>query len=234
VRDEQDAHPDPVPHRDQQLEDLRLDRHVQRGRRLVGDEDLRLARERHRDHHALAHPTGELVRIGVHPPPRVGDPDHLEHLDGTRGGRPPAAAAVAPHRLADLVPDGERGVQARHRLLEDHGDLVAAHVAQRPLVQGREVAILEPDASPRPPARRGRDQAEDGQPGHGLAGAGLADEPDDLAFGHRERHVAHDVGPAVVGREVDAEAVDVQQRAHVSPPSGSRGRARRAGRRRRG
>ena len=38
-----------------QLEDLRLDRHVERGGRLVGDEQLRIARERHRDHHALAH-----------------------------------------------------------------------------------------------------------------------------------------------------------------------------------
>jgi hypothetical protein len=40
----------------EQREDLRLDRHVERRRRLVGDEELRLARERHRDHHALAHP----------------------------------------------------------------------------------------------------------------------------------------------------------------------------------
>ena len=36
-----------------QVEDLLLDRHVERRRRLVGDQQLRLARDRHRDHHAL-------------------------------------------------------------------------------------------------------------------------------------------------------------------------------------
>src|SRR6185295_2512163 len=39
----------------QQIEDLRLNGHVQRGRRLVGEDELGVARERHRDHHALAH-----------------------------------------------------------------------------------------------------------------------------------------------------------------------------------
>ena len=48
-----------------QLENLRLNRDVERGRRLVGDEQLRLARQRHRNHHALAHAAGELVRIAV-------------------------------------------------------------------------------------------------------------------------------------------------------------------------
>ena len=45
-----------------QLDDLRLDRHVERGRGLVGDQDVRVVRERHRDHRALAHPARELVR----------------------------------------------------------------------------------------------------------------------------------------------------------------------------
>ena len=45
-----------------QLEDLRLDGNVERGRRLVGDEDGRAVHEGHRDHRALAHAAGELVR----------------------------------------------------------------------------------------------------------------------------------------------------------------------------
>ena len=35
------------------LDHLRLDRHVERSRRLVGDQELRLVRDRHRDHRAL-------------------------------------------------------------------------------------------------------------------------------------------------------------------------------------
>ena len=49
----------------EELEDLRLDRHVEGRRRLVGDQQLRLQRERHRDHHALAHAARELMRVGV-------------------------------------------------------------------------------------------------------------------------------------------------------------------------
>jgi hypothetical protein len=51
--------------RRKQLQNLRLDRHVERRRGLVGDEELRLTGERHGDHDALAHAAGELVRVIV-------------------------------------------------------------------------------------------------------------------------------------------------------------------------
>ena len=44
-------------------EDLRLDDHVERCRRLVGDEQLRPEHERERDHDPLPHPARELVRV---------------------------------------------------------------------------------------------------------------------------------------------------------------------------
>jgi hypothetical protein len=47
----------------EQPQDLRLDGHVQGGGRLVGDQQLRGAGQRDRDHHPLAHPAGELVRV---------------------------------------------------------------------------------------------------------------------------------------------------------------------------
>ena len=49
----------------QQFEDLRLDGDVERGGRLVRDQQRRLVAHAHRQHHALAHAAGELVRIGV-------------------------------------------------------------------------------------------------------------------------------------------------------------------------
>ena len=56
-----------------QVEDLRLDGDVERGGRLVGDQQGRIAGERRGDHHALAHAAGELVRVVVEPPLGVGD-----------------------------------------------------------------------------------------------------------------------------------------------------------------
>ena len=46
----------------EQVEDLRLDGDVERRGRLVGDQELGIAGERHGDHDALAHAAGELVR----------------------------------------------------------------------------------------------------------------------------------------------------------------------------
>jgi hypothetical protein len=48
-----------------QVEDLRLDGDVERGRRLVGDQQRRAAGQRHRDHRPLAHAARQLVRIIV-------------------------------------------------------------------------------------------------------------------------------------------------------------------------
>ena len=65
VGDEHDRHAEPLLQIGEQLEDLRLDRHVERGRRLVGDQHVGVVGERHGDHHALALAAGHLVRIGV-------------------------------------------------------------------------------------------------------------------------------------------------------------------------
>ena len=66
---------------DHQVEDLRLGRDVERRRRLVGDQQLRVARQRHGDDDALAHAAGELVRVVVDAPLGVGDADLAQQLD---------------------------------------------------------------------------------------------------------------------------------------------------------
>ncbi len=83
----------------QQLEDLRLHRHVERRGRLVGDQHVGVAGERHGDHHPLPLAAGELVRVGVDPPLGLGDADEAQELDdaraglGLRAGRDGSAAA---------------------------------------------------------------------------------------------------------------------------------------------
>ena len=86
VRDEQQRHAELAAQPRQQLEDLRLDGDVERGGRLVGDDERGPAGERHRDHHALPHAARHLVRIVVHAPLGIGDADEPEEL------RPPRRA----------------------------------------------------------------------------------------------------------------------------------------------
>ena len=86
-----------------QVEDPGLDRDVERRRRLVGDEHLRIARERHRDHHALPHPARELVRVLARAPLRRRDPHEVEQLDGARVAQRRATGrggAAGPRRSA--------------------------------------------------------------------------------------------------------------------------------------
>ena len=78
-----------------QVEDLRLDGDVERGGRLVGDQQSRIAGQRHRDHHALAHAAGELVRIFVDAPLGRGDADAPQQLDGALARLRRRAAAMA-------------------------------------------------------------------------------------------------------------------------------------------
>ena len=61
VGDEHDRHPVLLLELTHELEDLRLGRHVERGRRLVRDQQGRIAGERHRDHGALAETPAQLI-----------------------------------------------------------------------------------------------------------------------------------------------------------------------------
>ena len=117
---------------DHELQDLGLDRHVQGRRRLIRYEYLGVAREAHRDHGPLAHAARELVRVLLGPP-GVGDADVAKHLHGLLLGLALGEVLVDADGLADLVAHCEDGVQARHRVLEDHGHVVAPDLLHPPV-----------------------------------------------------------------------------------------------------
>ncbi|KAG0734194.1 hypothetical protein G6F24_018918 [Rhizopus arrhizus] len=65
MRDEHHAHAFILLDAGDQRQDLCLGGDVQRGRWLVGDQQRRLQRQRHRDHHALPLAAGQAERIDV-------------------------------------------------------------------------------------------------------------------------------------------------------------------------
>ena len=127
VGDEDHRHPEPRLERSQQVEDLRLHGDVECGRGLVGDQEARLARERECEQGALAHPARQLVGIVLDPTLGVGDADEVEQLDARAARFALLHLAVQPDRVDELGADGEHGIEAGHRILEDHGDVVTAH-----------------------------------------------------------------------------------------------------------
>ncbi len=130
VGDQDDGCIDSVLQITHQLEDLGLHRDVQRRRRLVGEQQLRIARQRLRDHGALPLAAGELVRVGVDPSFWLRDLHHAEEFDGALPRRLRRHREMAAQHLGYLKSDGVDRVQGGHRLLEDHCDLFAANVTQ--------------------------------------------------------------------------------------------------------
>ncbi len=117
-----------------QVEQLGLDRDVQRRRRLVCDQHLRAGREGDRDRDALAQTTGELVGKLTEPAFGFGHADLLEEVVRPSKRLTPGSRAVRLDRFRDLPTDRENGVEGAHRVLEDHPDALApdrAHLLLR-------------------------------------------------------------------------------------------------------
>ena len=229
VGDQHDRHAEAGFHVLQEIEDLRLDRDIERRRRLVGDQELRTARQRHRDHHALAHAAGKLMRIVVDAALRIRDLNQRQHVDGSLQHGAAAQALMQRDHLADLVADGVDGIERGHRLLEHDGDFPGANPVHLVRRQRNEVAALPQDLSAGDASGRHRDQLQDRQRRDGLAAAGLADDAHRLAAADGEIDAIHRLHDAVVGGEMRLESPDIEQRGfagrlHVEVHHVSRGR----------
>ena len=200
-----------------QAHDLGLDRDVERGGRLVGEQDPRVACQRHRDHHPLAHAAGHLVRVVPQPALGVGNTHQPQHLDRL-GQRVFARQPLVQHdRLADLVADPQHRVERGHRLLEDHRDLVAADGAHRVGRQAGEVLALEPDRAADDAAGRIGHEAQDGERRHALAAAGFPDHAQGLAGTDRVGDAVDRPHRAAAREEVGAQIPHLQDRSARAP-----------------
>ena len=142
--DQHHRHAEALLHVLQQIEDLRLDGDVERGGGLVGDHQLGLAGQRHRDHDALAHAAGELVRIVVHAACALGICTSFS-ISTARASAALSVRPLAAQAFGDLLADGQHRIERGHRLLEDEADLVGADLVQLVAGERYEVAALEQD-----------------------------------------------------------------------------------------
>ncbi len=112
----------------EQVDDLGLDRDVERRDRLVGDDQARIERERARDADALALTTRELVRVAVVVLGSEADDVHqlLHRRLASRRDWP-----VDHERVGDQRADALARIERRVRILEDHLHLRGAAVAGR-------------------------------------------------------------------------------------------------------
>ena len=175
------------------LDDLRLDEHVERGRRLVGDDERRPQHQGQRDHQPLAHAAGELVRVGLVAGRRdAHQPQDLERaLADLLLGQ---VGLVLLDGLLEVLGDPHQRVQPGQRLLEDHAELGAAQPVGVLRRSSQDVRALEEHLAVALGALR--QQTHQAAAERRLAAAGLPDQPEGLAR-----------------RQVEADAVDGPDRA---------------------
>lgn len=86
VADEEHGHAEFIAQLYDEIEHFGFDGGIEPGGRLVENQQLGIARERHRDDDALLHPARELMWIALHHPFRRRDAHAPEHLGGAGEG----------------------------------------------------------------------------------------------------------------------------------------------------
>ncbi|CAJ0998844.1 hypothetical protein SODG_000363 [Sodalis praecaptivus] len=193
-----------------QLQDLRLNGDIQRGRGLIGNKQRRPARQRHGNHHPLAHPARKLMRVAIENIARFGDPHQIPHMQGFLSGAAMIFALVQTQGFRYLFPDREYRIQRGHRLLKNHRHIRAAQRAQRRRRGAAQIHHL-----PRAPAEQQRTaldapatelhQTHHRQRRDGFPRPRLADDSQRLTAVDVEREVTHRFDTPSFSLELDAE-----------------------------
>ena len=150
------------------------------------------------------------MREGIEPFRRLRYLHQLQHLQGKSPSVGGGCVAMSEDRLDHLAADGEAGVEARHRVLEDHADHGSAEPAKLLARQTEDGLALDGDV-----ARGDRqplvEQAETRQRCDALAGAALTDEADRLAGPNGQTNVGHQrLDEPAATRDADAHVVQDQ------------------------
>jgi hypothetical protein len=166
----------------QGFHDLRLNRHVERGRRLVSDQEFRLAGNGKCDHDPL-----QLLERGNENASRLGD------------ANPP----LPRNDFGQLGADGEVRIERCPGVLEDHRRPSAAHGSKDCRFRADDLSSADLHAPGH--LAESRHHTQQRQRSERLAAPGLTDQTKHLALFHLERHVIDDVQLAVARREANVE-----------------------------
>lgn len=102
----------------QQLQHLHAQRHIQRRRRLIGQQQLGARCQRHGDHGALALAAAELVRIALRAALRLWNARGGEQLHGLRPGLLATQRLLELQHFRHLRTHGHQRVERGHGLLK--------------------------------------------------------------------------------------------------------------------
>ena len=221
VGDEDDRGAVGALHVGDQRQDRRMHGDVERGGRLVGDDQARIGRKRQSDQHALAHAAGQLMRILRQQFAGARQSRRRQHGDRAVAARAAAVFAEPRQMLVELRADGAHRIERGHRRLRDEGDGAAEQRAPRAWRHAQKVFAFE-QQRPGRDRKTGRQQLRDGAADHGFAGAGFADEPEDFSRRQIERQRTDRRHHRAVDAGADHEIFGLQRQHGHRPVSASR------------
>ena len=206
-----------------QGQDLLLRGDVERGGRLVRDQQFRLQHQRHRDHDALALAARQPVRIGGEDALHLGQPHLLHHVEDALAPRARIEVGVGAQHLVDLAADRHHRIERRHRLLEDHRHGGGAQLPQAAVAGGEQFLADQFDAAAGRRQRALLQQPHHRQRGDGFARSAFADQAQRFALAYLQGDAVDDARPLRRLAEADDEVVDVEddvcgwRHAHLPP-----------------
>ena len=120
------------------------------------------------------------------------------------------------HDIFYLMTDLEDGVERRQRILEHHRDLAPAEVLHLLVALGQKVLAPVADLPAGDLGLGLLQQTEDGEPGDGLAAAGLAHEPEDLPLVHADVDAVQRLDHTAHAAELQLETAYPEQFVHAT------------------
>ena len=181
-----------------QLDNLCLDGHIQRSRRLVGQKQARPARQRDRNNCTLLHSARKLMRVIGTAFPR--NTHHLQKLHHAPEAFLLRDFIVHPYGLRNLIPYGKDRIQCRHRILKDHGDPVPADFFHLLLRQVKKLFPFEENISSAHLSRRIGKNPDDCLCYRCLSCTGFSHQPQRLALFQHKRYAVYRMDHAFSGR----------------------------------
>ena len=199
----------------QHFHDLRLNGHIERCRWFIGDQQLWLADNRHGDHHPLAQPARQFMRILIEAALGIADPDPGQDTRDGFTRRAIRQPAMQRQDFGDLPANALRRVETRHRLLKHHADAVTADFSHAALRHFRQIVAVEQYPARLDAGRWRSQQPHDGLCRHTLAAAGFAHQPQCLALRDIETHVLNHPDKTLLGVEPDCQPIKAEQHAII-------------------
>ena len=165
-----------------QIQNLRLNRHIQCRRGFIGDQDLRLTGQRHGNHHTLTHTSGHLMRILMSSHFRIGDSHCPHHIHSFLHGLFFVHTPMKSQRLRDLLSALDNRIQRSHRFLKNHGHLVSPQFLHLFFGKFNQILPFIQDLASRNPSGRIGNQLQNRQRRHALAASALSHDSQLLSF----------------------------------------------------